>query len=187
MNIIVWNRETAIAEVHNLKAPAAVISISTVGDSFPVFNEPEGVNILYMAFDDVEEDETYYHPIINAQAKIIRDFVEGIKNVDTLVVHCDAGVSRSAAVAAAIGKYLYNDDMFIFGRPRFCPNRTVYRKVLTALFNRELFDAEKVELKEKEDWNTKIWKHFFLLTDNEEEFQNIGIIPMGEELFGQKC
>ena len=43
---------------------------------------------------------------------------------------------------------------------------------------------QKVELKEKEDWNTKIWKHFFLLTDNEEEFYDIGIIPMTEKLFG---
>lgn len=183
MNIIVWDRETAIAEVRNLTAPAAVISISTVGDTAPIFNEPKGVKVFYTFFDDVEEGDKFYHPISWKQAEDIRHFVYGLKNIDTLVVHCDAGVSRSAAVAAAIGKYLFNDDMFIFGRPRFCPNRTVYRKVLQSLFDRELEESEKSELREKEKWNVDIWKHFFFDVGlTEEEMLDIEAIPLGEPL-----
>jgi protein-tyrosine phosphatase len=182
MEIIVWDRNTAIKEVKNLTTPAAVISISTVGDDFPIFNEPEGIKILYLAFDDVEDCDKYHTPISTLQALDIRNFVEDNKDTKTLVVHCDAGVSRSAAVAAAIGKYLYNDDMFIFGRPRFCPNRTVYRKVLQAFYERELLEEEKEELNEKENWNIEIWRHFFFTLDNEEDIKKIDIIPMNETL-----
>lgn len=182
MEIIVWDRCTAIQEVKNLTPPAAVISISTVGDDFPVFNAPEGIDILYLAFDDVDENDKFYHPITANQALAIKDFVEINKCVNTLVVHCDAGVSRSAAVAAAIGKYLYNDDMFIFGRPRFCPNGTVYRKVLTAFYDRELLEEEQRGLIERENWNTTIWRHFLFHLDTDEEIKEIGVIPLGEEL-----
>ena len=182
MNIIVLNRETAIKEVRNLTAPAAVISISTVGDTAPMFNEHPGVMVFYTFFDDVDEGDKFYHPITDRQANDIADFARGLTDIDTLVVHCDAGVSRSAAVAAAIGKYFTGDDMFIFGRPRFTPNRTVYRKVLTALFERELSDDEKFDLKRKEYWNQKVWHHYFLTTKTEKEFLDIEEIPIDEEL-----
>lgn len=184
MNILVWNREQAIAQVKDLTPPAAVISISTVGDELPDFKiEKLGIEVLFLSFDDVEDDDKFYTPISDIDALNIKDFIEENKDVETLVVHCDAGVSRSAAVAAAVGKYLFNDDMFIFGRPRFCPNRTVYRKVLKAFYDRELSEQEKVELAEKENWNVEIWRHFLFTTDNEEDFLDIGIIPIGEDIF----
>ena len=51
----------------------------------------------------------------------------------TLIIHCDAGISRSAGVAAAILKYCTGDDSSIFGNPRYHPNMWCYRKTLNAL------------------------------------------------------
>jgi hypothetical protein len=44
--------------------------------------------------------------------------------IDLLMVHCLAGISRSAAVAAAIAKVKYNDDSLYF--TRYKPNISVY-------------------------------------------------------------
>lgn len=52
----------------------------------------------------------------------------------TILVHCEAGISRSAGVAAALSKALTNDDYKYFSSA--VPNMWVYRKVLDA-WNKE--------------------------------------------------
>lgn len=51
-----------------------------------------------------------------------------------IIVHCDAGISRSAGVAAAIAKYLTGNDDFFFNSGRYIPNMWCYTKTLTAFF-----------------------------------------------------
>lgn len=53
---------------------------------------------------------------------------------DRIVVHCDAGISRSGGVAAAIAKWMFNDDGEFFYSGQFRPNMWCYRKTLTALY-----------------------------------------------------
>ena len=50
-----------------------------------------------------------------------------------IIVHCDAGISRSSGVAAAIAKHYDGDDSEYFYSGQFCPNMWCYRKTLTAL------------------------------------------------------
>ena len=52
-------------------------------------------------------------------------------------MHCEAGQSRSAGVAAAIMKYLYNNDTDIFNNRYYKPNMLCYRKVLNAFMECE--------------------------------------------------
>lgn len=52
-------------------------------------------------------------------------------DVRLVVCHCEAGVSRSAAVAAAISKFYNGDDEAFF--ERYLPNSWVYRLVLHRL------------------------------------------------------
>ena len=88
--------------------------------------------VLRLKFDDVDYGEK--NCITEKDAMKIADFAnQWFNKVDTIIVHCEAGISRSSGVAAAIMKYFCGDDMLIFNNRRYCPNRTCYRMVLNAL------------------------------------------------------
>ncbi|MBR2208216.1 MAG: hypothetical protein IJ859_05330, partial [Synergistaceae bacterium] len=59
--------------------------------------------------------------------KII-DFVLSCKNVDTLLVHCYGGESRSRAVAAFVVKMYGQDNNFYFATGN--PNEHIYNTLL---------------------------------------------------------
>ena len=65
-------------------------------------------------------------------AEKIKQFVEAHKE-DSIIVHCDAGVSRSAGIAAALMKFYNGDDTPIFDNPRYCPNMLCYRTMLNTM------------------------------------------------------
>ena len=93
---------------------------------------------MWCAFHDIDDDyvtdkETYY-AMDQEQANKISDFVKRWWNdVETLIVQCDAGISRSAGVAAAISKWATNDDREYFNSGKYVPNRNCYRLTLNAL------------------------------------------------------
>jgi predicted protein tyrosine phosphatase len=51
--------------------------------------------------------------------------------LERIVVHCDAGMSRSPAVAAALARVLNEDDATFFAG-RYRPNMRVYKVMLDA-------------------------------------------------------
>jgi protein-tyrosine phosphatase len=53
-----------------------------------------------------------------------------------VIVHCDAGYSRSPAVAAAIARVFLGDDAWYFRR--YLPNRRVHRMLLEEAVSRGL-------------------------------------------------
>ena len=54
-----------------------------------------------------------------------------------IIVHCDAGISRSSGVAAAIAKWMFNDDSEFFYSGQYRPNMWCSRKTLAALCESE--------------------------------------------------
>ena len=114
---------------------SAVISISDFCTDSPVLeNNPDNGIIARcrVLFDDVECGEA--NCITEDDARKITAFVlTHKKSVDRLVVHCEAGVSRSAGVAAAILKALTGTDRNVFNNPKYVPNMTCYRTVLEAM------------------------------------------------------
>lgn len=99
----------------------AIISISTPGDEKAEFdrNNKTIKDILYLDFYDIsynsQEIFKGYEPMSDEDAVKIRDFVLKCKDkVDTIWVHCDAGISRSAGVAAGILEALGEDNSYIF-------------------------------------------------------------------------
>jgi predicted protein tyrosine phosphatase len=101
------------------------------------------LDILQLQFDDWNEDaknkiEAYYTKSQKAKemiffsdehAKKIIEFVKKYLNkIELIVVQCDAGISRSAAVAAALSKCLNNDDEYFF--KHYLPNSLVYKTIL---------------------------------------------------------
>lgn len=143
-----------------------IVSISNWGEEDNSFHLGENniKAILFLSFDDIEAtNDKNEHPITKEDAKRVEKFVNKYKNkVDKIIVHCEAGVSRSAGVCAAIMKALNGDDWEIFDNPRFCPNMTCYNTVLEAFIDGGYFKDEDPieEAKLKEEHNIVKWKIF---------------------------
>lgn len=138
MQVIVMNKRDAKRESYKLSAPkTAIISIANINDNDNVFAHRDWLcAVLKLKFDDVESNEP---DCISADdAACIVHFINRIKDkTDRVIVHCEAGVSRSAGVAAAIMKFINMDDSIIFNDDKFRPNMTCYEKVLNAFITGE--------------------------------------------------
>ena len=150
-------------ESHDFKT--AIISITDTDKADVIFekNEINGIRaVLRLKFDDVERDYKNEHCITKEDAENIVKFVNKNKNkVDKFIVHCEAGVSRSAGVGAAIMKALNGDDWDVFKNPLKCPNMKCYRTVLNAFIDAGYFDEDPMEeIKFKEETNIAKWKEF---------------------------
>ena len=115
IDIRILNRKEAKKfsyESHDFKT--AIISITDTDKADVIFEKNE-INriraILKLKFDDVERDSKDLHCITKDDAEKIVNFINKNKNkVDKIIVHCEAGVSRSAGVGAAIMKAINGDD-----------------------------------------------------------------------------
>ena len=62
-------------------------------------------------------------------AQEILDFVQYNRvDIDLIVIHCEAGISRSAGVAGALSLIYNGSDEYYF--KKYLPNMFVYRKIL---------------------------------------------------------
>lgn len=129
----------------------AVISITNHEAPLVHFvNEPK--HLLRTSFNDVGFDEFWdtnttlevsekeafekkYRVISIQQAKEIATFYhEAINdNVDTIICQCEHGVSRSAAIKAAILEYEARRGIDVFADKYLSPSKTVFKRVLKAL------------------------------------------------------
>ena len=101
------------------------------------------INVAYVQFDDIDSSETVNGetPMSESDAKTIVDaFMKYKDRVEQIIVHCDAGYSRSPAVAAALAKALGMSDEVYFSSGQYCPNRHVYRMMMNELAARNFFD-----------------------------------------------
>lgn len=122
MNIIILNKAKAQGlSYKDFSSDKVIISIRTPGDERAEFNSGNNTikDILYLSFYDVstEIQDIFkgYSAMTDKDAVKIRDFVLKWKDrVDTIWVHCDAGISRSAGVAAGIMDGIDEDSSQIF-------------------------------------------------------------------------
>lgn len=134
MQIKVLDRRSARRYSYNpyifKTAMISIYSLDDIPNDIKI-SENGVAKVLHISFNDVENDK---YGIQKEDAEKIAEFIKEIEeNYDVLVVHCDAGISRSSGVAAAIMKYLYNDDTKIFDSSIYQPNMRCYRLVLDAL------------------------------------------------------
>ncbi len=137
MEVIVMNRSEAIRYSYRPHDEiSAIVSIATPSAEY------DGTNIyrsrynkihaiLRLQFDDVEDGNDV---ITIDDAKKIHSFIEANKN-RKIIVHCDAGISRSAGIAAALMKHYNGDDTPIFNNPKYVPNMKCYRTMLEELMS----------------------------------------------------
>lgn len=137
MYLTVMSREKAKRfsfEEHDFRT--IIISITDVESNPNVFNRKVKngiVAILPLQFDDVNRGQK--NCITQEDAKKICDFLRRYEGqYDHIIVHCEAGKSRSAGVGAAILKYYTGCDKAIYDSPRYTPNSTCYSMVLNEFF-----------------------------------------------------
>ena len=135
-----------------------IISINNTNDGYNKFNPDtkELIAVRSFFFDDVEKDEE--NCITSTDADNIIKFINKHMDVDECIVHCEAGVSRSAGVAAALMLIVNGSDKDIFDNPKYCPNRTCYTEILNAYYG----SYNEDEIEEKYKHNIEIWRKYNL-------------------------
>ena len=98
------------------------------------------VDVLQIQFWDVESTIGNYEPLSEEQGGIIKRFIEKHKD-KRFMIHCAAGVSRSAGVGCAVECIVnFDGDDYgyktgcsdIKGHKRYSPNPTVYQRIVDA-------------------------------------------------------
>ena len=112
--------------------PWACISIRGNWEPFPPnLHEANLVAMLPLQFDDVEFDRpaSRLRPINDDQVDQVWKFVkEHWENVDLLVIHCAAGISRSTATAMAISDR-YQPEFAKYYEQLYSPNSLVFESL----------------------------------------------------------
>lgn len=109
-----------------------VISITDGKDNNVEFVEDiNRLDVLNLKFSDLDKPIGDYKLFSENDAKEIIQFVEKyFDKVDFFLVHCHAGISRSAGCAAALSKIYNNTDKFYFESGKYVPNMLVYKTIL---------------------------------------------------------
>jgi predicted protein tyrosine phosphatase len=127
-----------MGDVQERKYKYAVISITEPTANFTNYpcSDPNLMGVLAIKFSDITEEIDFIRdeggrvimrPISKEQARLVLDFTKSMRQqADAILINCDAGVSRSAAVGAAILRINGEDDSHIWNSPYHYPNKYVY-------------------------------------------------------------
>lgn len=92
----------------------------------PIFNDGHH-NVLNLEFDDVIT-ECEYKEFTKEHAKQVIEFINNNKTVNSFMIHCAAGISRSGAIGQFILDYFSGDkDFFKKTNRHILPNGKVLR------------------------------------------------------------
>ena len=126
----------------HIKVPYIMIRITSPDSDFlEVQNAELQKDVLFLKFYDLDKplgnDKYDRFLFTGKQANQIIDFVQEYKDVGLIIIHCDAGVSRSAGVAAALSKIINGSDFEFFNSGLYRPNMRVYRFILNCWQHRQ--------------------------------------------------
>ena len=117
------------------KNTSMIISIKSTWDRelpYLSMNRKNNVKfILSLSFDDLDIEDDPRFAMTLEDGKKVADFVnQHYDEVDTIIVHCDGGINRSAGVAATIMRVKEGDDWPLFDSRTKHPNMTCYLRTL---------------------------------------------------------
>ena len=120
--------------------PWCCISIANDETLFASISRENRVGLLQVAFADITQPLKGFIAFYDSLGFDILDFVsQHWDTVDLLMVHCDAGISRSSAVAAAISRLKFGSEGDFLDSP-FDPNPRVYRMLREIASGRSDFE-----------------------------------------------
>lgn len=129
--ILILSRKKAVRlSYQDMSIDRIIISISDLDKTHPRFNENNFSikGILYLYFDDVLNGEP--GAMTSNDAEKILNFIKHYYDAcEQIVVQCEAGISRSAGVAAGICELLNIDNSYIFASEEYVPNKHCYQKI----------------------------------------------------------
>lgn len=133
-----------------LEEDCVIVSINDTGHTTNFHKNKHIKDILSLTFDDLTFDIDGYILFNKSMGEEIKYFVDNYKqNINHFIVHCTAGISRSAAVGFIITKYLNGDDSCLFRKGRYVPNKLIYEimsNIFGLVYNEEDFN-DKLNLK----------------------------------------
>lgn len=109
----------------------AAISVSTYKEEFAKLSGCKRMGLLQLEFLDAVFASTSNSKLFTAeQAEDILKFVDSVRSkIEILFVHCEAGISRSPAIGAALD-YIYNGNHYKPYFQKYSPNELVFRTIL---------------------------------------------------------
>lgn len=138
MQFLTMNEKQILSNVYKgIKQKHIVISI-TQGGATNIKLPPNNARVsqLFLKFDDISGIDPNYLFFDESMAKDILEFVNNhINKVSLIIVNCQAGLSRSVAVASALSKIINYVDDAIFTKG--IPNMFVYSTILETYFSNE--------------------------------------------------
>lgn len=146
MNIRVMCEMAAIDFAKIASEKTVIISIVSKSEKAINFEQNENIIDIFRLFiNDLCVDYGEHKAPIQEDFDGLKNFIDKYKGLD-IVVHCAAGISRSAGVAMAIGEYL-NIETGIANSPNYEPNVVCYRCVQYELTGYKPGDGFKTEEK----------------------------------------
>jgi predicted protein tyrosine phosphatase len=147
VEFFVYSRR-AVELIAPFTVPHIFVSITTPGDSEGPAKLPENEHtrgVLRLAFSDIDviregsafgedPDDTRVLFAPEHGEQVVSFVSEHLDHIEAIIVHCDAGMSRSPGVAAALARLCNVDDSPFF--KRYHPNMRVYRGILTAYYQK---------------------------------------------------
>lgn len=150
MRIQIMNENEAIKYTYTHdKDDYIIISINSPGYEVTKLNKLGKYKaVLWLSFNDID---TPYYNLEPKQGDFVglKQFIDDYKdnaNINNIIVHCAAGISRSSALASAISKYLNLNYKSIWKDNYLMPNPLVFKLALNEL-NINITQKEINELK----------------------------------------
>lgn len=112
--------------------PWAAISISTEVGDFPELSEGNRVDLLRLRFWDVPNPREITENVFSTeQAESIIRFADRVWNdIEVMLVHCEAGMSRSPACAAALEHIYHGPGSEASYFSKYYPNNHVFKTLM---------------------------------------------------------
>lgn len=136
IEILVFSRETVQEFVTD--NPYLWISVRDPGSqALGIPNNPNLVAALLLDFEDLDIEPKLLNnsdlkPFTTEDAKSILKVLQVTeKYINTIVINCEVGISRSSAIAAALAKILdQSNERFFNPQGPYRPNKYIYKTLL---------------------------------------------------------